>query len=259
LFIRVALTTDNYEVKAYAERLSNVLEASWRSKSSVSQVNIAAVIESFKPEASLLSHIAFEYIALRDIRTTPPRVAVSTLIDLVGDKNVADYCREDAKVFVSCLQSKGNKTGTIRRRLVSLSAIFNYAYAELDLEKRNPFSRMIVRGEGADRFKRGVFSNDQLKQGYDTALSSGNQTRLLMPLLEETGCRLAEIVGLRGADVDLENDLIHIRSNSARRLKTRNSDRILPLVGYARAAMELAFEQSDQEWNSSAATVVKPI
>jgi integrase len=160
-------------------------------------------------------------------------MAVSTLIDLLGDKSVADYCREDAKAFVCFLQSKGNKTGTIRRRLVSLSAIFNYAYAELDLNKRNPFSRMIIRGEGDDRFKRGVFSNDQLKQGYDTALSSDNQTRLLMPLLGETGCRLAEVVGLRVADVDLENDLIHIRPNSARRLKTKSSERTLPLVDYA--------------------------
>jgi len=248
LFIRVALTTDNYEAKAYAERLSNVLEASWRSKSSVSQVNITAVIESFKPEASLLSHITSEYIALRDIRTTPPRVAVSTLIELVGNKNVADYCREDAKVFVCFLRSKGNRTGTIRRRLVSLSAIFNYAYAELDLNKRNPFSRIIIQGEGDDRSKRGVFSNEQLKQGYDTALSSGKKTWLLMPLLGETGCRLAEIVGLKLADVDLENGLIHIRPNSGRRLKTKNSERTLPLVGYAKVAMKLAFEQSDEKW-----------
>ena len=171
LFIRVALTTDNFEAKAYAERLSNVLEASRRSKSSVSQINIAAVIESFKPEASLLSHIAFEYIVLRDIRTTPPKVAVKALIDLVGNKNVADYCRQDAKVFVCFLRSKGNRTGTVRRRLVGLSSIFNYAYAELDLNKRNPFSRIVIKGEGDDRFKRVVFSDELLKQEYDTSLS----------------------------------------------------------------------------------------
>ena len=49
-------------------------------------------------------------------------------------------------------------------------------------------------------------------------------------------------------DVDLENDLIHIRPNSARRLKTRNSERTLPLVEYARSAMEVALGQSDGEW-----------
>ena len=47
-----------------------------------------------------------------------------------------------------------------------------------------------------------------------------------MPLLGETGCRLAEIVGLRLEDIDLENELIHIRPNSARRLKNKNSERV---------------------------------
>ena len=79
----------------------------------------------------------------------------------------------------------------------------------------------------------GTFTNDQLKWGYDKALGSRSQIKLLMPLLGETGCRLAEIVGVKLEDIDLENDLIHIRPNSARRLKTRSSQRTLPLVGYA--------------------------
>ena len=79
----------------------------------------------------------------------------------------------------------------------------------------------------------GTFTNEQSKWGYDKALASGSQIKLLMPLLGETGCRLAEIVGVKLEDIDLENDLIHIRPNSARRLKTRSSQRTLPLVGYA--------------------------
>ena len=66
-----------------------------------------------------------------------------------------------------------------------------------------------------------------------------------MPLLGETGCRLAEIVGLKLEDIDPVNDLIHIRPNSARRLKTRSSQRILPLVGYAKLALEQALKQAD--------------
>jgi integrase len=69
-----------------------------------------------------------------------------------------------------------------------------------------------------------------------------------MPLLGETGCRLAEIVGLKLEDIDLENDLIHIRPNSARRLKTRSSQRTLPLVGYAKLAMEKALKQADDTY-----------
>ena len=143
---------------------------------------------------------------------------------------------------------KGNKTATIRRRINSLSAILNYAYAELDLDKRNPFTRLIIRNEGRDVSKRGTFTNEQLKQGYDKAIASGSQVKLLMPLLGETGCRLAEIVGLELQDIDMENVLVHIRPNSIRRLKTPNSERKLPLVGYAKVAMELALVQSDDRY-----------
>ena len=69
-----------------------------------------------------------------------------------------------------------------------------------------------------------------------------------MPLLGETGCRLAEIVGLELQDIDIEHKLIHIRPNSIRRLKTRNSERTLPLVGYAKVAMKLALKQADDRY-----------
>ena len=247
-FIRYPLSSDPQSATISSERLSNALESSWKTKHSVAVINISAVLESYKPRILTLSEVADEYIALKNILPKPTEVAVRILIGLVGDKDVAEYVREDAKAFVRYLEKSNNKTGTIRRRLTSLTAIFNYAYAELDLDKRNPFSRMIIKGEGEDSFKRGVFTNDQLKLGYDKALGSNSQVKLLMPLLGETGCRLAEIVGLRLADIDLENDLIHIRPNSARRLKTRNSERTLPLIGYARSAIEIVVGQSDGEW-----------
>ena len=60
------------------------------------------------------------------------------------------------------------------------------------------------------RHERGLFTNDQLKWGYNKALASGSQIKLLMPLLGETGYRLAEIVGLKFEDINLENYVIHI-------------------------------------------------
>ena len=52
-------------------------------------------------------------------------------------------------------------------------------------------------------------------------------------------------MGLKLEDIDIENDLIQARPNSARRLKTRSSQRTLPLVGYAKLAMEQALKQAD--------------
>jgi integrase len=248
LFIRQALSKCPEEAEAYAKRLGTVLEGSWNNTTSIQPVDIPTIISSFKPRTLKLSEIAMEYVAVKGIDPRPPRIALQSLISLAGDRDVAEYMREDAKLFLRHLEMSGNKTATIRKRINSLSAILNYAYAELDLDKRNPFSRLFIKGEGEDSHKRGTFANEQLKWGYDKALASGSQIKLLMPLLGETGCRLAEIVGLKLEDIDLENDLIHIRPNSARRLKTRSSQRTLPLVGYAKLAMEQALRHADDTY-----------
>ena len=247
-FIRQALSKDLLEAEAFSKRLSDVLEGAWSATTDAPPVNISTIIEGFQPRRVALSEIAAEYLALKQIDQTPPRVALSTFLSLAGDRDVRDYTRQDAKLFVHYLEMKGNKTATIRRRINSLSAIMNYAYSELDLDKRNPFNRLFIQNEGADVFKRGTFTNDQLKWGYDKALSSGSTVKLLMPLLGETGCRLAEIVGLRLEDIDLDNELLHIRPNSARRLKNKTSERVLPLVGYAKLAIDQVQIQADDEW-----------
>ena len=114
---------------------------------------------------------------------------------LAGDRDVIQYTREDAKLFVRHLEMTGNKTSTIRRRINSPSARLNYAYAELDLYKLNPFSRLIIKAEGKDNFKRGTFSNEQLKEGYKIALASGSQVKLLMPLVGKQSFGLQRSLG----------------------------------------------------------------
>ena len=247
-FIRQVLSKDPLKAEVLSKRLSDVLEGAWSTATDTPPVNISTIIEGFQPRRVALSEIAAEYLALKQIDQTPPRVALSTFISLAGDRDVGEYTRQDAKLFVHHLEMKGNKTATIRRRINSLSAILNYAYSELDLDKRNPFNRLFIRNEGDDVFKRGTFTKEQLKLGYAKALASDSTVKLLMPLLGETGCRLAEIVGLRLDDIDLENELIHIRPNSARRLKNKTSERVLPLVGYAKNAMVKAMSQADDEW-----------
>ena len=145
--IRQALSSCPVEAAAYSTRLSNVLEASWATHGTTTPVNISAVVDSFKPKLYLLSEMADEYLSLRKIDTAPPKLALDTFICLAGDRDVVSYTRDDAKLFVDVLSSQGNKTATIRRRINCISAILNYAYAELDVDKRNPFSRLIIRGE----------------------------------------------------------------------------------------------------------------
>ena len=56
------------------------------------------------------------------------------------------------------------------------------------------------------------------------------------------------IFEIAAEDIDLGNDLIHIRPNSARRTNTKNSKRTIPIVGYAQLAMEEALKYSHGEY-----------
>ena len=64
-------------------------------------------------------------------------------------------------------------------------------------------------------------------------------------LLLTYGMRRGEVIGLRWCDIDFDNGLIHVRQqiqringfNKAKDLKTKNSRRVLPLIGDIRSAL----------------------
>ena len=75
-------------------------------------------------------------------------VAIRALLTVAGDREVESYKRDDARALLAYLQSVGNKTATIRRRFNTISAILNFAYQELEIDRRNPFAKMTIAGEG---------------------------------------------------------------------------------------------------------------
>jgi integrase len=214
----------------------------------VQPLDVALVVEGFRPKSYVLSEIAEEYLSLRDINERPSRLALAAFLAVAGDREVRDYRREDAKLFVHHLTKKGNKTATVRRRINSMSAILNYAYSELDVDKRNPFSRLLIQGEGQDSKTRGTFTTDQLLRGYEQSLAGCNTLRLLFPILGETGCRLAEVVGLMKSDINWHDQILHIRPNDKRRLKTPSSERSIPLTPTALKALKLVTSGTDSDW-----------
>lgn len=245
--VRSRLSDDRNAAAQLANHVVSVLRETWRTGSS-SKLDVETLVSSAKPKTFLMSDLVDEYVRVRQIDPSPVFVATRLLYEVVGDRDVRHYTREDARTFLHHLQTSGNKTSTLRKRLVCIGAVLNYAYQELEIEKRNPFSKMTIVGEGKDAVKRGSFTDEQLLEGYRQALSSSSNVQLLFPILGETGCRLAEVVGLRLEDVDLENRVLHIRPNTHRRLKTAGSERSIPLSSTACAALTKALQHSDDEW-----------
>lgn len=245
--IRARLSECEEEAAVLANHLSYLLKQSWQSNTKV-KVCIDRALRSVRPAKTTFAAIAEEYITTRRVDHKSSMVAIRALLTVAGDREVESYKRDDARALLAHFQSIGNKTATIRRRFNTINAILNFAYQELEIDGRNPFSKMTIAGEGLDAAKRGTFTEEELREGYNQSLSSQTGIPLLFPILGETGCRLAEIVGLRVGDVDLDGRVLHIRPNDKRRLKTAGSERSLPLTHTACLALSMSLECADDEW-----------
>ena len=77
-----------------------------------------------------------------------------------------------------------------------------------------------------------------------------DEARWLVALVSDTGLRLSEAVGLAGDDVDIDglHPHVHIRPHPWRRLKTKGSERVVPLVGAAKWSVRRALENAEGEF-----------
>lgn len=242
--VRVSLGRDRERAEFLSAALTEKLSMLW-SAEVVQPVDIQHILKTLEPKSLDLLSCAELYLRERNIDEKPVRLAMTTLTAIAGNKDIGAYTRTEARRFVESLLNKGNKSATVRRRVQSLHAVFEFGFHELDQNKRNPFARLTIPMEGKDATRRGVFSGEQLTALYASALASGKDTRLILPILGETGARLAEVVGLRWEDVCLTQEAITITPHEARSLKTAGSERQVPLVGAALEAMRRLHKRSD--------------
>ena len=169
---------------------------------------------------------------------------VTQVITLVGDLPLNVYTRSHAEIVRDALLKTGT-TSTVRRRLTSLTAIVNKVRKEKQLQMLNPFEGLGIVGEGDDETKRVPFTGDELKIVSTHCRHFDDDIRHIVALQLDTGCRVAEIVGLRVEDVILDHVVPHIRIRpfgKVRTLKTAASERDIPLIGCALWAAQRAVE-----------------
>ncbi|SFO33093.1 DUF6538 domain-containing protein [Nitrosospira briensis] len=155
------------------------------------------------------------------------------LITLVGDKELEQVGRVDAKEFVTRGIAEGVKTTTIGRQISILRAIFNVAIVEREIAKKNPFLSLRIPGLGEDSKARESFDNDQLITLIQECKKEDDDIRWLLALQIDLGCRIAEAAGLTLDDLRLNVPIpyVSIRPHPWRTLKTKSSRRNVPLVG----------------------------
>lgn len=200
----------------------------------------------------LLSDALARYLADHDKGDQPKFAAdakrcIGQVVSAVGDFPLTHYQREHAIMVRESLLGSGNKTTTARRRLNTITAVFNKGLVEFNLRSHgNPFESLPIAREARDATARGTFTTAELQAISKASRGMDDDIRHIVSLQADTGARLAEIVGLRIDDVVLDHETPHIliRPYEAlgRTLKNAHSERSVPLLGDALWAAQKALQ-----------------
>ena len=169
------------------------------------------------------------------------RRAVGYLLEVADDKPLDAYVRTDANALREYLRGRGLASESIGRNLTSIRAIVNFVSKEEGLKPPLAFSGVYL-GEPARKMDRYVPTTTELRSLQARCRSSNDELRWLLALISDTGLRLSEALGLSCEDVCLDTPYpyVVIEPKPWRRLKTADSERLVPLVGEALWAVQRA-------------------
>ena len=169
------------------------------------------------------------------------------------DKPLDQYRRKEIEDRLHQGINQGLKTATISRRLSDVKSAVNKTILNFEYQFKNPFEKHTIPNLREDENSRSSLDADQ--QHALIALFNQNDfgnTVNGLRILFDSGMRVSEAIGLRTQDIYLDHNIPHIKlhKNPFRPLKTKQSERLIPLVGYALIGVkkQLDFIPEDSEW-----------
>ena len=153
------------------------------------------------------------------------------VMDILGNRPISEYSTLEAGKVRDALIGRGLAVLSVRRSFTTIKAIINLAIAEHGLNIRNPFSAIYM--PEADSKKRVSIPVNTIRQIQRSCIKHDDDIRWLVALISDTGMRLAEAAGLHLDDLKLDEDIpcVDIKPHPWRSLKTKGSQRQVPLVG----------------------------
>ena len=122
----------------------------------------------------------------------------------------------ELRAYLECLRQRGLSQRTSARRLSSLRGFFRYLVASQRLEN-DPTELVRVR-ESSRRLPEALPRREveRLLAQPDTESPNGLRDRAMLEIAYSSGLRVSELVGLRCADLDLEEGYIRCRGKGAK-------------------------------------------
>ena len=194
------------------------------------------LFQSVKPSVPLMSEATAFYLRLKGdgkdkVFIRAAQRNATSVIEVLGDRPINDYASSEAGKLRDALLDKGLAVTSIKRMFGSIKAIINLAMAEHGIEGRNPFASIHMLDEMPE--ERQPISLDDIRRIQYECKQVDDENRWLLALISDTGMRLSEAAGLAKDDIVLDADMPHIKliPHPWRRLKTKGSERLVPLIG----------------------------
>lgn len=217
----------------------------------------AAVLGTAKRPVFMLSKLFTEYEAatkdeVRDFSPGQLRIwrngrirAVENFVGVVGDKVISELTVDDAIDYTEWWRERSLAdrivAKTANKDIGQLSRMLKEMSVRRRLNLPDIFKGLRLKGE-TDKapcpFDTEFIQDNLLAEG---ALANLNEdARLVLYVIVETGLRPSEVVNLTAQAIRLDAEIPHLKiMPEGRRLKTDDSEREMPLVGVALAAMKL--------------------
>ena len=157
---------------------------------------------------------------------------ISYTIECFGDVDITSLKSIDAARYRDFLFKKGLSTSSVKRIFSSINAVINITVNEFGINMKNPFSGTFIPDDNKKKIRLPIpIKNIRNIQTECKNLNDDN--RWLIALISDTGMRLSEAVGLLTSDIILSTEIPHVNiiNHPWRRLKTKGSNRIIPLIG----------------------------
>ena len=181
------------------------------------------------------------------------RSAVNQFIEFNGNIPIGSIRSAQVMDWLEYLvKERDHVYETVKKRLGALKAIVNFAKRRGAFEGDNPFVGHKVPDFAKAAKERLPFHHTHLS-AIDRYLSTSTvreETRWVVQMLKFTGCRPSEIGGLKAEDLSLDGEVPFalVRWSEDRRLKTRDSERRVPLLGLALVAAKAARARHATGW-----------
>ncbi len=157
---------------------------------------------------------------------------IKYVIEVLGNLPIDEYSSKDASKFRDYLLDRGLLISSVKRIFSSIRSIINLSISEEGINCLNAFSKTYM-PESNNVETRKPIPIEDIKSIQSLCREYDDDLRWLIALLSDTGMRLGECVGLLKSDIILNSEIPHIRliHHPWRRLKTKGSERCIPLVG----------------------------